>query len=46
MGWLAVLAMMFDRSIDGLAAIVGYTEASPTGVKMTIAVLGACLDGP
>ncbi|MDQ1850457.1 cytosine permease [Gemmobacter fulvus] len=43
MGWLAVLAMMFGRSIDGLTAIVGSTEASPTGVKMTIAALGAIL---
>ncbi len=43
MGWLAVLAMMFGRSIDGLTAIVGNTEASPLGVKMTIAACGAIL---
>lgn len=43
MGWLAVLAMMFGRSIDGLASIVSSTEASPTGIKMTIAACGAIL---
>ena len=41
MGWLAVLAMMFGRSIDGLTSIVSNTEASPTGIKMTIAASGA-----
>lgn len=43
MGWLAVLAMMFGRSIDGLTTIVSNTEASPTGIKMTIAACGAIL---
>ncbi|MFZ1480155.1 MAG: cytosine permease [Paracoccaceae bacterium] len=41
MGWLAVLAMMFGRSIDGMTALVSGTEASPTGIKMVIAALGA-----
>lgn len=44
MGWLAVLAMMFGRSIDGMTAMVSGGEASPTGIKMVIAALGAiCL---
>ncbi|MEO6298426.1 MAG: cytosine permease [Paracoccaceae bacterium] len=43
MGWLAVLGMMFGRSIDGLTALVGGTTASPTGMKTTIAAIGAIL---
>jgi len=43
MGWLAVLAMMFGRSIDGMTAMVSGGVASPTGVKMMVAALGAIL---
>lgn len=43
MGWLAVLAMMFGRSIDGLTALASGGAASPTGIKMTIAAVGAIL---
>lgn len=41
MGWLAVLAMMFGRSIDGLAALSAGEAANPTGIKMVIAAVGA-----
>ncbi|MGB8811820.1 MAG: cytosine permease [Paracoccaceae bacterium] len=41
MGWLAVLAMMFGRSIDGMTAMVGGGETSPMGIKMMIAAVGA-----
>ena len=41
MGWLAVLAMMFGRSIDGMSAMVSGGTASPMGIKMMIAALGA-----
>lgn len=43
MGWLAVLAMMFGRSIDGLAALSAGEAANPTGIKMIIAAVGAIL---
>lgn len=43
MGWLAVLAMMFGRSIDGLTALATGSEADPTGVKVAIASVGAIL---
>ena len=43
MGWLAVLAMMFGRSIDGLAALSAGEAANPTGIKMVIAAVGAIL---
>lgn len=43
MGWLAVLAMMFGRSIDGLTALASGGEANPTGVKVAIASVGAIL---
>lgn len=43
MGWLAVLAMMFGRSIDGLMALSSGEAANPTGVKMIIAAVGAIL---
>lgn len=43
MGWLAVLAMMFGRSIDGLTALSSGDAANPTGVKMIIAAVGAIL---
>lgn len=43
MGWLAVLAIMFGRSIDGLIALTEGGEASPTGIKMMIAAVGAIL---
>jgi NCS1 family nucleobase:cation symporter-1 len=33
MGWLAVLAIMFGRSIDGLVALTQGTEASPPGSR-------------
>lgn len=41
MGWLAVLAMMFGRSIDGLTALATGGTANPTGVKVAIAAVGA-----
>jgi NCS1 family nucleobase:cation symporter-1 len=41
MGWLAVLAMMFGRSIDGLTALASGGEADPTGVKVAVASVGA-----
>lgn len=41
MGWLAVLAMMFGRSIDGMTAIVSGGETSANGIKMMIAAVGA-----
>ncbi len=43
MGWLAVLAIMFGRSIDGLVALADSGQASPVGIKMTIAAVGAIL---
>jgi len=43
MGWLSVLAMMFGRSIDGLAALASGGEANPTGIKVAIASIGAIL---
>ena len=43
MGWLAVLAMMFGRSIDGLTALASGGEANPLGVKATVAAIGAIL---
>lgn len=43
MGWLAVLGMMFGRSIDGLTALVSGGEASPMGAKVTVAAIGAIL---
>ncbi|HEV7307210.1 cytosine permease [Ensifer sp.] len=43
MGWLAVLAMMFGRSIDGLTALSSGEAANPTGIKMIIAAVGAIL---
>lgn len=43
MGWLAVLAMMFGRSIDGLIALSDGGQASPTGAKMMIAAILAIL---
>jgi NCS1 family nucleobase:cation symporter-1 len=43
MGWLAVLAMMFGRSIDGLTALASGGEASPLGIKVAIASVGAIL---
>ncbi|WP_378940962.1 purine-cytosine permease family protein [Mesorhizobium sp. ANAO-SY3R2] len=43
MGWLAVLAMMFGRSIDGLIALSNGGQASPTGIKMMIAAILAIL---
>ena len=43
MGWLAVLAMMFGRSIDGLTALASGTEANPLGIKATVAAIGAIL---
>lgn len=43
MGWLAVLAMMFGRSIDGLVVLTTGGEASPTGPKMMIAAILAIL---
>ncbi|ACP21925.1 conserved hypothetical protein (plasmid) [Sinorhizobium fredii NGR234] len=43
MGWLAVLAMMFGRSIDGLAALSAGEAANPTGIKMIVAAVGAIL---
>jgi len=43
MGWLAVLAMMFGRSIDGLTALSAGEAANPTGIKMIIAAVGAIL---
>lgn len=43
MGWLAVLAMMFGRSIDGLTALATGGTANPTGVKVAIAAVGAIL---
>ncbi|WP_336097446.1 purine-cytosine permease family protein [Roseovarius sp. CH_XMU1461] len=43
MGWLAVLAMMFGRSIDGLTALATGGTTDPTGVKVAIAAVGAIL---
>ena len=43
MGWLAVLAMMFGRSIDGLTALATGGTANPTGIKVAIAAVGAIL---
>lgn len=43
MGWLAVLAMMFGRSIDGLTALASGGTASPLGIKTAIAAVGAIL---
>lgn len=43
MGWLAVLAMMFGRSIDGLTALSAGEAANPTGIKMIVAAVGAIL---
>ncbi|NRQ18416.1 purine-cytosine permease family protein [Ensifer sesbaniae] len=43
MGWLAVLAMMFGRSIDGLMALSSGEAANPTGAKMIVAAIGAIL---
>ena len=43
MGWLAVLAMMFGRSIDGLTALSAGGAANPTGIKMIVAAVGAIL---
>ncbi|AHD02174.1 purine-cytosine permease family protein [Leisingera methylohalidivorans] len=43
MGWLAVLAMMFGRSIDGLTALASGGTASPIGIKTAIAAVGAIL---
>lgn len=43
MGWLAVLAMMFGRSIDGLTALASGGTASPVGIKTAIAAVGAIL---
>lgn len=43
MGWIAVLGMMFGRSIDGLTALVSGGEAAPQGQKVTVAAIGAIL---
>jgi len=43
MGWLAVLAMMFGRSIEGLTALSAGEAANPTGIKMIVAAVGAIL---
>ncbi len=43
MGWLAVLAMMFGRSIDGLTALSAGEAVNPTGIKMIVAAVGAIL---
>lgn len=43
MGWLAVLGMMFGRSIDGLTALVSGGEANPLGPKVMVAAVGAIL---
>lgn len=43
MGWLAVLSMMFGRSIDGLTALVSGGEANPLGPKVMVAAIGAIL---
>ncbi|MCW0000278.1 cytosine permease [Pararhizobium sp. YC-54] len=43
MGWLAVLAMMFGRSIDGMMALSAGEAANPTGTKMIVAAVGAIL---
>lgn len=43
MGWLAVLSMMFGRSIDGLTALVSGGEAAPLGPKVMVAAIGAIL---
>jgi len=43
LGWLAVLAMMFGRSIDGLSALATGGTTSPLGIKMIIAAVGAIL---
>ncbi|WPC06339.1 cytosine permease [Pseudomonas benzenivorans] len=36
MGWLAVLGLMFGRSIDGLSALLGEHEAQPTGLLVLL----------
>jgi len=43
MGWIAVLGMMFGRSIDGLTALVSGGEAAPLGPKVMVAAIGAIL---
>ncbi|NEY90606.1 purine-cytosine permease family protein [Tabrizicola oligotrophica] len=43
MGWLAVLGMMFGRSIDGLTSLISGSEAAPLGSKVTVAAIGAIL---
>ena len=46
MGWLAVLGMMFGRSVDGLIALVDAHQASPTGpLALVLAVLSIVLTG-
>lgn len=42
-GWIAVLGMMFGRSIDGLTALVSGGEAASLGPKVMIAAIGAIL---
>ncbi len=43
MGWLAVLGLMFGRSIDGLTGLLNEHEAQPTGTLVMVASLFAIL---
>ena len=46
MGWLAVLGMMFGRSVDGLIALVDSHQAAPTGpLALVLAFLSIALTG-
>ncbi|MEH6482936.1 MULTISPECIES: purine-cytosine permease family protein [Pseudomonas] len=43
MGWLAVLGLMFGRSIDGLTGLLTEHEANPTGSLVLVSGLFAIL---
>ena len=43
MGWLAVLGLMFGRSIDGLTGLLNEHEAQPSGTLVMVASLFAIL---
>jgi len=43
LGWLAVLGLMFGRSIDGVAGLLTGNEAEPQGMLVYVAALGAIL---
>jgi NCS1 family nucleobase:cation symporter-1 len=43
MGWLAVLSLMFGRSIEGLTSLAGGTQPDPSSSGVLIAACGAIL---